>query len=92
VHTSRSDEDRLKLMEFMVFLMKKGVCDAFGLNAARLSKFLLSGKWVETPLFESMLAVRVVTKEAETQVPAQGDDVHEHAAEEVATDVVPPTP
>nr|GFB98089.1 hypothetical protein [Tanacetum cinerariifolium] len=133
----------------MVFLMKKGVCDAFGLNAARLSKFLLSGKlkrsgdvtrlqalvdkkriviteevvheilqlndvegviclpneeifaglaqWdmrsrVETPLFESMLAVRVVTKEAETQVPAQGDDVHEHAAEEVATDVVPPTP
>nr|GFB13393.1 hypothetical protein [Tanacetum cinerariifolium] len=24
-------------------------------------------------------------------VPAQGDDVHEHAVEEVATDVVPPT-
>nr|GFD29865.1 synaptobrevin, longin-like domain protein [Tanacetum cinerariifolium] len=33
-----------------------------------------------------------VTKEAEAQVPAQGDDVHEHAAEEIATDVVPPTP
>nr|GFC36743.1 hypothetical protein [Tanacetum cinerariifolium] len=27
-----------------------------------------------------------------SQVPAQGDDVHEHVAEEVATDVVPPTP
>nr|GFB74682.1 hypothetical protein [Tanacetum cinerariifolium] len=47
---------------------------------------------VETPLFESMLAVRVVAKEAEAQVLAQGDDVHEHAVEEVATDVVPPTP
>nr|GFA47588.1 hypothetical protein [Tanacetum cinerariifolium] len=40
--------------------MKKDVCDEFELNAARLSKFLLSGKY--------------------------------HAAEEVATDVVPPTP
>nr|GFA85345.1 hypothetical protein [Tanacetum cinerariifolium] len=47
---------------------------------------------IETPLFESMLAVRDVAKDAEAQVPAQGDDVHEHAAEEVATDVVPPTP
>nr|GFB90407.1 hypothetical protein [Tanacetum cinerariifolium] len=47
---------------------------------------------VETPLFESMLAVRDVAEDAEAQVPAQGDDVHEHAAEEVATDVVPPTP
>nr|GFB27749.1 hypothetical protein [Tanacetum cinerariifolium] len=47
---------------------------------------------VETPLFESMLAVRVVAEEAEAQVPAQGDDVHEHAVEEVTTDVVPPTP
>nr|GEW43410.1 hypothetical protein [Tanacetum cinerariifolium] len=47
---------------------------------------------VETPLFENMLVVRVVAEEAETQVPAQGDDVHEHATEEVATDVVLPTP
>nr|GEY15615.1 hypothetical protein [Tanacetum cinerariifolium] len=47
---------------------------------------------VETPLFESMLAVRDVAEEAEVQVPAQGDDVQEPAAEEVATDVVPPTP
>nr|GEZ15219.1 hypothetical protein [Tanacetum cinerariifolium] len=47
---------------------------------------------VETPLFENMLAVSDVAKEAEAQVPAQGDDVQEPAAEEVATDVVPPTP
>nr|GFC68097.1 hypothetical protein [Tanacetum cinerariifolium] len=47
---------------------------------------------VETPLFESMLAVRDVAEEVEAKVPAQGDDVQEHAAEEVATNVVPPTP
>nr|GFB44990.1 hypothetical protein [Tanacetum cinerariifolium] len=47
---------------------------------------------VETPLFKTMLAVRNVVEEAEAQVPAQGDDVQEHAVEEVATDVVSPTP
>nr|GEX25698.1 hypothetical protein [Tanacetum cinerariifolium] len=47
---------------------------------------------VETPLFESVLAVKDVAEEAEAQVPAQGDDVQEPATEEVATDVVPPTP
>nr|GFB60915.1 hypothetical protein [Tanacetum cinerariifolium] len=47
---------------------------------------------VETPLFETMLTVRDIAEEAEAQVPAQGDDVHEHATEEVATDVVPPIP
>nr|GEY61893.1 ribonuclease H-like domain-containing protein [Tanacetum cinerariifolium] len=46
---------------------------------------------VETPLFENMLAVRDVAEEAEAQVPTQGDDVQEPTAEEVATDVVPPT-
>nr|GEU58136.1 hypothetical protein [Tanacetum cinerariifolium] len=243
VNTPRSDEDRLKLMELMIFLMKKGVCDEFGLNAAHLSKFLLSGKcdvtrlqalvdkkrimiteevvreilqlndaegvvclpneeifaglarmgyekpstkltfykaffstqwkffihtilhslsakrtsWnefsstmasaliclssgqrfnfskyifesltnianlskhttryiapvltqkvfanmrrarkgfsgVEKPLFETMLAVRDVAKDAEAQVPAQGDDVQDHAAEEVATNVISPIP
>nr|GFD60330.1 hypothetical protein [Tanacetum cinerariifolium] len=35
---------------------------------------------------------RVVVEEAEVHVLAQGDDAHEHAAEEVAIDVVPPTP
>nr|GFB70492.1 retrovirus-related Pol polyprotein from transposon TNT 1-94 [Tanacetum cinerariifolium] len=49
----------------------------------------LSG--VETPLFETMLAVRDIAEEAEAQIPAQDNDVQEHAAEEVATDVVPPT-
>nr|GEV75554.1 hypothetical protein [Tanacetum cinerariifolium] len=38
-----------------------------------------------------MLAVRDVDEEEEAQVPAQGNDVQEPAAEEVATDVVPPT-
>nr|GEZ69559.1 reverse transcriptase domain-containing protein [Tanacetum cinerariifolium] len=47
---------------------------------------------VETPLFESMLAVRDVAEDAEAQVPAQGDDVQEHAAEEVATNVISPIP
>nr|GEZ08362.1 hypothetical protein [Tanacetum cinerariifolium] len=47
---------------------------------------------VETPLFESMLAVTDVAKEAEAQVPAQGDDVQGLGAEEVVTEVVPPTP
>nr|GFB51583.1 ribonuclease H-like domain, reverse transcriptase, RNA-dependent DNA polymerase [Tanacetum cinerariifolium] len=47
---------------------------------------------VETPLFETMLAVKDVAKEAEAQVPAHGDDVQEPSAEEVATDVVLPTP
>nr|GEW42907.1 hypothetical protein [Tanacetum cinerariifolium] len=45
VNTPRSDEDRLKLVELMVFLMQKGICDEFELSAARLSKFLLSGKY-----------------------------------------------
>nr|GEV98522.1 hypothetical protein [Tanacetum cinerariifolium] len=47
---------------------------------------------VETPLFETMLAVRDVAEDAEAQVPTQGDDVQEPDAEEVATAVVPPTP
>nr|GEZ81315.1 hypothetical protein [Tanacetum cinerariifolium] len=47
---------------------------------------------VETPLFENILVVRDVNEKEEAQVSTQGDDVHEHAAEEVATDVVPPTP
>nr|GFA39617.1 hypothetical protein [Tanacetum cinerariifolium] len=38
------------------------------------------------------LTVRDVAEDAEAQVPAQGDDVQDPAAEEVATDVVPPTP
>nr|GEZ14409.1 hypothetical protein [Tanacetum cinerariifolium] len=47
---------------------------------------------VETPLFKNMLAVRYIDEEEEAQVPAQGDKVQEPVAEEVANDVVPPTP
>nr|GEY32929.1 hypothetical protein [Tanacetum cinerariifolium] len=47
---------------------------------------------VETPLFESMLAVRDVAEDVEAQVPTQGDDVQEPTAKEVANDVVSPTP
>nr|GEV54317.1 hypothetical protein [Tanacetum cinerariifolium] len=58
-------------------------------NMRRVRKGFLG---VETPLLESMLTVRVVDEEVEAQVPAQEDDVQEPTAEEVATDVVPPTP
>nr|GEX48267.1 hypothetical protein [Tanacetum cinerariifolium] len=39
VNTPRSDEHRLKLMELMVFLLQKGVCDDIGITAARLSSY-----------------------------------------------------
>nr|GFA40076.1 hypothetical protein [Tanacetum cinerariifolium] len=43
VNTPRCDEDRLKLMELMVFLLQRNVCVEVGINTARLSKLLLSG-------------------------------------------------
>nr|GFB42687.1 hypothetical protein [Tanacetum cinerariifolium] len=58
-------------------------------NMQRVGKGFLG---VETPLFESMIVVRDVAEEVEAQVPAQGDNVQEPAAEEVVTEVVPPTP
>nr|GEY41771.1 synaptobrevin, longin-like domain protein [Tanacetum cinerariifolium] len=39
VNTPRSDENRLKLMELMVFLLQKVVCDDIGITAARLSSY-----------------------------------------------------
>nr|GEU80627.1 copia protein [Tanacetum cinerariifolium] len=39
VNTPRNDEDRLKLMELMVFLLQKGVCVDIGIIAARLSSY-----------------------------------------------------
>nr|GFA55994.1 hypothetical protein [Tanacetum cinerariifolium] len=39
VNTPRSDEDRLKLMELMVFMLQKGVCDEIGITAASLSSY-----------------------------------------------------
>nr|GFB63838.1 synaptobrevin, longin-like domain protein [Tanacetum cinerariifolium] len=63
VHTPRSDEDILKLMELMIFLLKKGVCDEFGLNAARLSKLLLSSKCDVTRLQALVNKKRIVITE-----------------------------
>nr|GEZ80397.1 hypothetical protein [Tanacetum cinerariifolium] len=39
VNTPRSDEDRLKLMELMVFYLQKDVCVEIGITAARLSSY-----------------------------------------------------
>nr|GEV02225.1 retrovirus-related Pol polyprotein from transposon TNT 1-94 [Tanacetum cinerariifolium] len=47
---------------------------------------------VETPLFENMLEVRAVDAEEEVQVPAQDDVVQENVTEEIAAEVVTPTP
>nr|GEZ51919.1 hypothetical protein [Tanacetum cinerariifolium] len=63
VNTPRSDEDRLKLVELMVLLMQKGVCDELELGVARLSKFLLSDKLIMTSLFaESHNMVAILEK------------------------------
>nr|GFB86812.1 hypothetical protein [Tanacetum cinerariifolium] len=40
VNTPRSDEDRLKLMKLMVFLLQWNVCVDIRINVARLSKLL----------------------------------------------------
>nr|GEW17813.1 hypothetical protein [Tanacetum cinerariifolium] len=47
---------------------------------------------VETPLFETMLVVRDIAEEVEVQVSAQGEDIQEHATEQVTVDVVQPIP
>nr|GEX14469.1 hypothetical protein [Tanacetum cinerariifolium] len=39
VNTPRSDEDRLKLIELMVILLQKGVCDEIRITTARLSSY-----------------------------------------------------
>nr|GEV99633.1 ribonuclease H-like domain, reverse transcriptase, RNA-dependent DNA polymerase [Tanacetum cinerariifolium] len=39
VNTPRSDEDRLKLMELMVFLLQRNVCVEIRVNAAHLSSY-----------------------------------------------------
>nr|GEW58657.1 uncharacterized mitochondrial protein AtMg00810-like [Tanacetum cinerariifolium] len=76
------------------FNFSKYIFESLVHNVDSSSKFYMIGKGfsgVEIPLFESMLAVRDVAEETEVHVPAQGDDVQEHAAEEVATNVIPPT-
>nr|GEW50116.1 hypothetical protein [Tanacetum cinerariifolium] len=77
------------------FNFSKYIFESLVRNVDSSSKFYMVGKGfsgVETPLFETILAVRDIAEEVEAQVPTQGDDVHEHVAEEVANDVVPPTP
>nr|GFA18783.1 hypothetical protein [Tanacetum cinerariifolium] len=48
VNTPRSDEDRLKLIELMVFLLQKGVCDDIGIIAARLSSYCCQANFWNT--------------------------------------------
>nr|GEV34715.1 hypothetical protein [Tanacetum cinerariifolium] len=72
----------LLLQELLLLLVEEG-------KERRVGKGF-SG--VETPLFENMLAIRAVDAEEEVQVPAQDDVVQEHVIEEIATEVVPPTP
>nr|GEW12251.1 hypothetical protein [Tanacetum cinerariifolium] len=77
------------------FNFLKYIFESLVRNVDSSSKFYMVRKGfsgVETPLFENMLAVRDIAEEAEAQVPAQGDDVQEHAAEEVATNVISPIP
>nr|GEZ19289.1 hypothetical protein [Tanacetum cinerariifolium] len=64
VNTPRSDEDRLKLMELMVFLLQRNVCVKIGINAARLSKSLLSGKCDVTRLQALVDKKKIVISEA----------------------------
>nr|GFA46175.1 synaptobrevin, longin-like domain protein [Tanacetum cinerariifolium] len=63
------------------FNFSKYIFESLVRNVDSSSKFYMVGKGfsgVETPFFETMLAVKDIAKEAEAQVPAQGDDVHEH--------------
>nr|GEZ30778.1 putative ribonuclease H-like domain-containing protein [Tanacetum cinerariifolium] len=101
VNTPRSDEDRLKLMELMVFLLQKGVCDEIGITAARLSSYCCQanvfanmrrvGKGfsgVKTPLFEGMLDVVQPSEEGLVADQVQIDDAVAAAVKEnVADDV-----
>nr|GFA65519.1 hypothetical protein [Tanacetum cinerariifolium] len=48
VNTPRSDEDRLKLMELMVFLLQKGVCDDIEITAACLSSYCCQANFWNT--------------------------------------------
>nr|GEV35741.1 hypothetical protein [Tanacetum cinerariifolium] len=80
------------------FNFSKYIFESLVRNVDSTSKFYMYprvGKGfsgVETSLFENMLADRAVDAEEEVQVPAQDDVVQEHVIEEIATEVVPPTP
>nr|GFA72228.1 hypothetical protein [Tanacetum cinerariifolium] len=80
------------------FNFSKYIFESLVRNVDSTSKFYMYprvGKGfsgVKTPLFENMLAVRTVDAEEEVQVLAQDDVVQEHVIDEIATEVVPPTP
>nr|GEY63061.1 hypothetical protein [Tanacetum cinerariifolium] len=48
VNTPRSDEDRLKLMKLMVFLLQRKVCVEIGINAAHLSSYCCQANFWNT--------------------------------------------
>nr|GFC31974.1 hypothetical protein [Tanacetum cinerariifolium] len=77
--------------EFSTAMASAVICLSKGqrFNFSRVGKGF---SWVETPLFENMLAVRDVDAEEEVQVSAQGEDIQENATEQLAADVVQPTP
>nr|GEX04365.1 putative reverse transcriptase, RNA-dependent DNA polymerase [Tanacetum cinerariifolium] len=54
VNTPRSDEDRLKLIELMVFLLQKGVYGEIRITAARLSSYCCQAN-VSAVCFETLL-------------------------------------
>nr|GFC24235.1 synaptobrevin, longin-like domain protein [Tanacetum cinerariifolium] len=76
------------------FNFSKYIFESLVRNVNSTSKFYMYPRarkgfsGVETPLFETMLAVKDIDEEAEAQIPAQDDNVQEHAEEEVATDVL----
>nr|GEY32124.1 reverse transcriptase domain-containing protein [Tanacetum cinerariifolium] len=100
VNIPRSDEDRLKLIELMVFLLQKDVCDDIGITAARLSNYCYQAnvsvvwllRWVgkgfsrvETPLFEGMITDR---QPAEEELGAEKVQVDVAVAAAAVEDVV----
>nr|GFA89557.1 hypothetical protein [Tanacetum cinerariifolium] len=55
VNTPRSDDDRLKLMELMVFLLQKGVCIEIRITAARLSSYYCQANLDAAEGFEQII-------------------------------------
>nr|GEY27718.1 glutamic acid-rich protein-like [Tanacetum cinerariifolium] len=80
------------------FNFSKYIFESLVRNVDSTSKFYMYprvGKGfsgVKTALFENILAIRAVDAEEEVQVPAQDDVVQKHVIEEIATEVVQPTP
>nr|GFC68794.1 hypothetical protein [Tanacetum cinerariifolium] len=81
------------IKQFWNTVVVKRTCDVTRLQAlVDKKRIVITEEVVREILQLNDAEVRVVVEEAEVHVLAQGDDAHEHAAEEVAIDVVPPTP